>query len=112
MSQYNIILQHRPGKNHGNTDALSRIPDDLNLYNDYQPEVELKQLPCGGSHFCKRAKQQWSTFENDIDYVVPLTIRLVDNLNAIPLGLSDVFIPEELAEEQDKDYDLYKIKTW
>lgn len=62
--------------------------------------------------FCKRAKQQWSTFENDIDYVVPLTIRSVDNLNAIPLGLSDMFIPEELAEEQDKDYDLYKIKTW
>lgn len=53
-----------------------------------------------------------STFENDIDYVVPLTIRSVDNLNAIPLGLSDVFIPDELAEEQDKDNDIYKIKTW
>lgn len=112
LSQYNIILQHRPGKDHGNADALSRIPDDLNLCNDYKPGVELNQLPCGGCHFCKRAKQQWTTFENDIDYVVPLTIRSVDNLNAIPLGLSDMFIPEELAEEQDKDYDLYKIKTW
>nr|XP_011442825.2 uncharacterized protein LOC105339112 [Crassostrea gigas] len=27
-------------------------------------------------------------------------------------SLSDMFIPEELAKEQDKDYDLYKIKTW
>lgn len=47
LSQYNIILQHRPGKNHVNADALSRIPDDLNLCNDYKPGIELNQLPCG-----------------------------------------------------------------
>lgn len=64
LSQYNIILQHRPGKNHVNADALPRIPDDLNLCNDYKPGVELNQLPCGGCHFCKRAKQQWMFFFN------------------------------------------------
>ena len=63
--------------------------------------VDLNQLPCGGCHFCTRAKQQWSTFENDIDYVVPLTTGAVDNLdlNTIPLGLSDIFVLDELTWE-------------
>ena len=41
----------------------------------------------------------WSTFENDIDYVVPLTTGAVDNLdlNTIPLGLSDIFVLDELT---------------
>lgn len=112
LSQYNIILQHRPGKYHSNADALSRIPDSLDLCQEYRSGIELSQLPCGGCHFCTRAKQQWSTFEDDIDYVVPLTVRSINNLDSIPLGLSDILVTEELAESQDEDDDIQKIKTW
>ena len=48
LSQYNIILQHRPGKNHCNADALSRILHTLDLCYEYRPGVDLNQLPCGG----------------------------------------------------------------
>jgi hypothetical protein len=85
LSQYNIILQHRLGKNHSNADTLSRIPDSLDLCQEYRSGIELSQLPCEGCHFCTREKQQWSTFEDHIDYVVPLTVRSVNNLDYIPL---------------------------
>ena len=29
LSQYNMVIQHRPGKKHTNADDLSRIPDTL-----------------------------------------------------------------------------------
>jgi hypothetical protein len=111
LSQHNIILQHRSGKNHSNADALSRIPDSLHLCQKYRSGIKLSQLPCGCCHFCTRAKQQWSTFEDDIDYVVPLTVRSINNLDSIPLGLSDILVTEELVESQDEDDDIQKIKT-
>ena len=85
-------MQHRSGENRCNADALSRILDTFDVCNQYISGVELNQSPCGGCNFCTRAKQQWPTFENDIDSVVPLTIRAIDNLdlNTIPLGLSDI----------------------
>lgn len=29
LSQYHMVVQHRPGAKHGNADALSRVPDGL-----------------------------------------------------------------------------------
>lgn len=29
LSQYNMVIQHIPGKKHTNADGLSRIPDTL-----------------------------------------------------------------------------------
>ena len=70
-----MIIQHRSSKKYVNGDGLSRIPDELEIYKDYEPGVELCDLPCGGCKFCLRARQQWETFEKDVDCVVPLTIE-------------------------------------
>jgi hypothetical protein len=32
-------------------------------------------LPFQGCDFCTRARQQWTTFEEDVDCMVPLTTR-------------------------------------
>ncbi|CAG2235882.1 unnamed protein product [Mytilus edulis] len=80
LSQYNMIIQHRAGKKHINADGLSRIPDDIEACRNYRPDVNLEELPCGGCKFCTRARQQLQTFEEEVDFVVPLTIRrLVDD---------------------------------
>ena len=57
LAQYNMAIQHRPGNLHGNADTLT-------VCNEYQPSIELDQLPCGGCAFCTRARTQWETFEN------------------------------------------------
>ncbi|VDI11719.1 Hypothetical predicted protein [Mytilus galloprovincialis] len=77
LSQYNMLVQHRPGKKHVNADALSRIPDTLNECNSYLPSIPLNNLPCGGCKYCTRARSQWSTFEEEVDFVKPLTVRAV-----------------------------------
>ncbi|VDI08356.1 Hypothetical predicted protein [Mytilus galloprovincialis] len=77
LSQYNMLVQHRPGKKHVNADALSRIPDTLNECNSYLPSIPLNKLPCGGCKYCTRARNQWSTFEEEVDFVKPLTVRAV-----------------------------------
>ncbi|VDI29491.1 Hypothetical predicted protein [Mytilus galloprovincialis] len=80
LSQCNMILQHRAGKKHINADGLSRIPDDIEACRNYRPDVNLEELPCGGYKCCTRARQQWQIFEEEVDCVVPLTIRrLVDD---------------------------------
>ena len=35
LSQYNMVVQHRPGTKHGNADALSRKPDSLTPCTSY-----------------------------------------------------------------------------
>ena len=114
LSQYRVILQHRAGKDHSNADSLSRIPDNVDPCLEYKTGIPLHKLPCGGCHFCTRAKQQWSTFENDIDYVVPLTVRSVgthDTGQSI-LSLSDIYPLEELKVQQKQDPDLKQLVTW
>ena len=55
LAQYNMAIQHRPGKLHGNADGLSRTTDTLTVCSEYQSSIELDQLPCGGCTFCTRA---------------------------------------------------------
>ena len=62
LSQYNMVVQHRPGTKHGNADALSRKPDNLTLCPSYVAGIKPTDLPCGGCHYCVRADQQWGTF--------------------------------------------------
>jgi hypothetical protein len=45
LAQYNMVIQHRPGKNHTNADGLSRITDTFPSWPEYLPTVTLDQLP-------------------------------------------------------------------
>jgi hypothetical protein len=72
LSQFNMQILHRPGKQHENADALSRQLEDLGNCNCYQAGKKLETLPCGGCRICQRAHLQWARFEDDVDDVLPL----------------------------------------
>ncbi|VDI47034.1 Hypothetical predicted protein [Mytilus galloprovincialis] len=112
LSQYNMIIQHRAGKKHINADGLSRKPDDIEACRNYRPDVNLEELPCGGCKFCTRARQQWQTFEEEVDFVVPLTIRRLVDDGSYNTNWTPSYSPVELHEEQMKDSDLKTLKRW
>ena len=58
LSQYDMVIQHHPGKQHGNADALSRMPDDY--CNCYEAGIDVSSLPCGGCKFCTKVHNQWA----------------------------------------------------
>ena len=69
-------LVHRPGKSHGNADALSRAIPEVDLCSNYRAGSALADLPCGGCRFCANAHQNWSGFEESVDDVVGLSARV------------------------------------
>lgn len=75
-----IQLIHRKGAEHINADALSRIPDPLEECDCYRAGQNVRDLPCGGCHYCSRAHKQWARFSEDVDDVVPLAVRSVDTV--------------------------------
>ena len=77
LSQYDMVVLHRPGVKHTNADSLSRIPDPVPFCNCYTAGMNYSDLPCGGCNYCQRAHQQWGRFENDVDDIVPLAVRQV-----------------------------------
>ena len=72
LSQYNMVLQHRSGRNHGNADALSRIPLGEGHCMEYHVGNRLEDLPCGGVKFVKKAHESWGSFFTEVDDTVPL----------------------------------------
>ena len=89
LSQYDMTIIHRPGKQHVNADALSRIPDSLNICNCYEAGKKLENLPCfeNGNvcKFCTRAHSEWARFEEDVDDVVPLASKCpINNKSSRP----------------------------
>ena len=128
LSQYDMVIQHCPGKKHGNADGLSRIPDDTEFCNCYEAGVSPSSLPCGGCAFCTKVHSQWSRFESDVDDIIPLSIRSASV--AEPLNPSDILSPEFLGQEETdtnwlpqysaeelqkaqlNDPDLAKILNW
>lgn len=78
LSQYNFKILHRKGVNHENADALSRIRDPLKECDCYRAGLSVEVLPCGGCPYCRRAHRQWARFNDDVDDVVPLTVRSID----------------------------------
>ena len=76
LSRFHMDIEFRPGKSHGNADALSRIPQkDCSKFMD---RVELKDLPCGGCSYCSRIEKNRREFERLVDDVVELS-RLSPN---------------------------------
>ena len=102
LAQYDIEIQHRPGKKHSNADALSRIPDTVPVCNCYRAGEDLSSLPCGGCAYCTRAHSQWERFSQDVDDVVPLALRSDLTVRQLSL-LEDGLIPSELPEEESEE---------
>jgi len=80
LSQYDFNIQHRPGKDHANADGLSRVPDRLEGCLNYRAGIDVVMLPCAGCAYCRRAHSQWSRFESDVDYVVPISLRTITQI--------------------------------
>ena len=61
LSQYDMEIVYRPGKQHLKADALTRMPVKEGCYH-YQGKEILSDLPCGGCKYCSRAHLQWHAF--------------------------------------------------
>ena len=70
-----MVIKHREGSKHGNTDALSRIPDPLSPCFKYISGIKLADLPCGGCHYCTRAHNQWAKFTDEVDEAISLVVQ-------------------------------------
>ena len=115
LSQYALVIQHRPGSRHGNADAMSRIPAPEKECNCYQAGHEPAQLPCGGCAYCRRMHTQWSRFEEDVDYVVPLGVRAIAAVGCDPNeSLTELhgYGDKELEQHQRRDPALFPIFKW
>ena len=77
LSQFDMTVIHRPRKLHTNADALSRIPDSIKYCGNYINNVDVSNFPCYPCTLCSRAHNQWLRFFDDVDYVVPLSIRKI-----------------------------------
>ena len=80
VAQYNMILQHRKGKNHCNADSLSRVQTD-EYCKCFSAGVRVENLPCGGSTFGIKAHNQRSSFIQEVDDAEGLVCRSVRELD-------------------------------
>jgi len=140
LSQFDMEIIHRKGKDHCNADGLSRISDTTSSKCDcYQAGSKLETLPCRGCPHCTRAHHQWDRFENDVDDVVPLAVRTVEtpsfsiraieidkledsddevisssneNFAAYENNWMDMPSKEKLREMQLEDLDIHPIINW
>ena len=122
LSQYNFKLLHRKGAEHINAYALSRIRDPLSKCDCYRAGQDLRDLPCGGCHYCTGAHKQWARFNDDVDDVVPLVIHSIEASERAP----DQTLPEsqtvsnwmesltspELRRAQTEDPDIGIVMNW
>ena len=111
LSQYHMTIQHRSGDRHSNADGMSRIPPSTPECDCYVAGRELSSLPCGGCIYCKRLHTQWSKFETEVDYVIPLAVRGLDaNISDSPL--IEGYTPRELKGMQADDPELHVLVKW
>ena len=57
LSQYWMVIRHRPGVKHQNADWLSRLSDDSTCQ-EYRHCVQPAELPCGGCNHCQKKHQK------------------------------------------------------
>ena len=105
LSQYDMLIEHRPGRKHGNADGLSRIPEAVPTCEYYEAGVPLQCLPCRGCAYCKKLHEQWAKFEEEVEDVLPLAAR---RNFAVAAGRS----VEELREMQLNDSVCGPILGW
>ncbi|VDI31125.1 Hypothetical predicted protein [Mytilus galloprovincialis] len=122
----NSVLSGFGGTRGELTAALNSVhsgrPDDLDSCNCYYAGADIKLLPCGGCSYCTRAQKVWSSFEDDVDYVVPLSVRSVseqeedlDETNLDSLVNCNWISESEITDmgaEQREDQELSRLIVW
>ena len=90
----------------------------------YRAGGELDQLPCQGCSHCRKVHEQWSRFDEEVDYVVPLAVRRAEQEADPPdqdrVEQADVELrgwlhrltPEELRQRQEEDPVLRVLLWW
>ena len=115
LSQYDFNIMHRAGKLHINADALSRVPTEKQECGHYRAHIPLEQLPCKGCKYCQRIHKKWQQFEEDVDYVVPLSVRSIKDSKDEDLD-STLWIRQytsvNLKNMQRQDSSLEPIIQW
>ena len=130
LATYDMTIMHRPGKDHGNADGLSRVPRE-GVCNCSPRLIGVENLPCAQSGmdctYCTKAHERWERFQEEIDYVVPLSVREVQlpistlleresNANAPGKNAVELWVTEysfkDISEMQRKDDDLKDVLDW
>lgn len=110
LSHY-MIIQHKSGIKHQNADSIPSC-------NDYRPNVALISLPCGGCPFCTRARIQCEPFEDDVGYIVPISIKSITVYSISPYldqsseSTSVLGRKNNLKLAQEHDSDIKQIVLW
>ena len=108
LSQYNMRIVRRPGKNHGNADALSRAVQEEDPCFSYRAGSALADLPCGGCPYCTKAHQNWRGFEESVNDVVGLSARIYSL--SLPENNLQTFLDADISstcEENPADTEDY-----
>ena len=115
LSQYWMVIHHRPGSKHINADALSRMGED-NSCKEYRHAVQPQDLPCGGCNYCLKRHSEWSRFIECVDEAVPLThlAHTVQQITKKPAVMSWMsgYTWDDIRNYQRQDEDLTLIIEW
>ena len=109
LQNYDMELLYRAGRDHGNADGMSRLPDMVELCRGYKAGVKIEELPCGGCRFCVRMQDKWGKFEEEVDDVVPLAVREV---SLKPGEWVENYTKDELRKVQLEDDIVGKVLRW
>ena len=80
LSQFHMIVQHRPGSQHVNADALSRLKVNEPCQ-EFKVEISPEKLPCGGCKHCMKAHRDWHSFATEVDDTVDFLTTQVKGIN-------------------------------
>ena len=94
-------IAHRPGKNHGNADALSRYVPEVDLCSSYHAGSVLADIPCRGCPYCTKAHQNWRGFEESVDDVVGLSARIYSL--SLPEDSLQTFMDADISDTCEKN---------
>lgn len=126
LSSYSMTIEYRPGRLHGNADALSRRPHPVSC-SQIDHSFNSSDLPCKGCKTCTRSLRLRSDFDEHVDNVTSLTAS--NKLSASKLEESyaglDVIIPvvkavgpasvwdnDRIVRAQAEDPQLRFLRAW
>ena len=125
LSQFDMVISHRPGREHVNADWLSRPGVQCDCF---QAGSKLSNLPCGGCKYCSRISKQWERFFDDVDDVLPLStivpsVQLCNKVSKVGNSTAKnvsvhmpnwhtCFTSEEIHDLQHQNPDLELVLRW